>query len=357
MQHIQTISTTLSLLSLVDYKNMIIKNSLYIAAGLSSLYLTLSYFNYSYKNKTKTDLYNKVKLIVQSEINKRNKKIIEDESKSKINIILKNAANQRSNINTDKNIFINQSNKQLNIEEVNQLNNNINNNNNNKLHNEKELNKDLDLKNKENLEFYYYVYYKCIKTIFKEEYKRFNNIHYNMFKKNETYEKLYNYINNFLNEIRPKEMHVLKLVYLELNTLEHIDFNILINDLDTKKISNIYYKDLDIELPKDLVPEKINEILTKLFEQTKVYFEKMNCIYNKNCIKFNDANSFKSFNIDNSCNNSNYNTEKLLLISEILAYDYIYHIYGYTEDQIRLSVILNDLDFNIISKENISVNN
>ena len=179
-----------------------------------------------------------------------------------------------------------------------------------------------------------------------------------MFKKNESYDKLYNYINNFLNEMKSKEMYILKNVFLELNTTESIDSDININDIDTKHISEIYYKEIDAEIPQELGADKVNEILIKLFDQTKIYFEKLNFLVNKKNIKFNDCNK-EGFN-KNSDEVINVGFEKLFLISEILAYDYIYHVYGFTQDQIRMGIIINDIDYKVVMKgdnNNSNINN
>ena len=100
------------------------------------------------------------------------------------------------------------------------------------------------------------------------------------------------------------------------------------NEVDD--ISHKYYTDSSIDVPCELNLELTNEILISLFDRTKENIKKFITLY--------------SLSEDHDI------PEKFFIISEYLAYDVIFEKYGYSEDQIRKSIVNHELTYKIIKK-------
>lgn len=164
-----------------------------------------------------------------------------------------------------------------------------------------------------NVEFCYYLYYKCLKTILSKEFKAFDLKRREYFNKEKT-EQYCSHVVNFYRSIKPTEQLIIKQIMLELALNENFDSQVKVNDFDFNSINRRYYDQLEIELPGDLTSNRLSEVLNLLYEKTKYYIGKIR-----------EFNGIKKDALD----------DKTQILAEHMAFDYVFKRYSYDREVIQ----------------------
>ena len=314
MEYLENIKSKVTQIDVKPYKNWIWDNILYISASVSTLYLLkVSYSSYtSFANKNK--LIKDIKQIVQSEYNKKAQR---EKDKEKEDFAIHKQVDvypSKNNIDLVNNMIISNKNKE------------------NKSEKQSNFEKNNKIKNKDEAEFCYSVYYKCLRTIYSKKFKEFSNQRRKIGLTN--IDKYFTYCSEFLESMKIIEDFVITRVFIELAIfgLDKIDEEgTIINDNHLNDISHKYYIETQIDIPNELNLELTNEILICLFDKTKENVKKFITLY--------------------SLSQDHEIPEKFFLIAEYLAYDAVFEKYGYSEDQIRKSIVNHELTYKIIKKK------
>lgn len=326
---------------LVTSKSWLTMNIAYIATAISGIYIMKSFMDFYWSYSKTTSLNKKIYDIIKIELIKRKQNDLFNHKLSYNFINDQRESNTNSNNNQEKihNVgiqayFMNRFNNNNNNNTSNISNNNTNNelksNNSSNTQENKQQKKFNSLNKKNDLEFYYYVYLKCLKSIYEQDINCFETQRRKLFKENNIL-KYVIYVEKFYSNFKFKEDYLLKRIYKELAFSESLEFDIKFTDINTNSINSKYYEDLELEVPKDLDLEKMNEIIVALFDQTK-----------ENLVKLQNALNLNESTL----------SENEYLIAEHLAFDYAYFKYNLTETQIRKALINLNLKFEIFKGSN-----
>mmetsp|Transcript_23708 Transcript_23708/g.24680 ORF Transcript_23708/g.24680 Transcript_23708/m.24680 type:complete len:336 (+) Transcript_23708:29-1036(+) len=331
-----------SLVSNIDnYKSWVFTNVAYIATAVSGTYILKSVYD-GYSSYSKENALNKrIAGIIKIELAKRK----EQEKSKRTN----KHNNNSSNINNDsltRSIYLSEDQNQSQSNgfrmahegiqtffasrNINAQSIDLQSNHSDNQEGENDIKeKEKKAKKKEDLEFYYYTYYKCLKTIYENDFAFFERERRQIYKENNIL-KYISFVEKFQNRMKYIEDYLLKQVFLQLGLSESLETEIKITEMNFNSINYRYYEDLELEIPEKLDLEKINEIVVCLFDQTKEHLNK----------------------VQNVMNLSQSNTaETDYLLAENMAFDYIYHKHGFTENQIRKAVVNYNLTFEIVGSD------
>jgi hypothetical protein len=295
--------------TLTSYKNIFSNNLAYAATIISGGYLIKSLFSAINNNRKNKNLDSKIKEIIELEKAKRKEdekynKYIKIEEDNSVESQLENTFNNKSNFT-----ILNINNSDIDETKFGNINNQ-----------DKKLRK--KLKRKE-LEFFYMIYLKCLKSIYAYEFLEFEISRRKIFKEGNIL-KYVTYVEKFNNSIKEKEAYILNTLEREMKIDDKLEKEINFNEINTNKIIKKYYEDLDIEIPEELNNEKMNQILQMLFSKTK-----------ENIKLIEDLLNLREVNDDE------------YLIAENMAFDYVYSLYGFEEVQIRKALVKYNLNFEI----------
>lgn len=312
MQYVNTVTDSISKLTFTDYKAWASKNVAYIAAVASGFYILKSGFDYLSEKKKEKSLQHRIAEIVKVEVDKLKK--IELEAEKQKN----NGQNVNPNENLVRTLF------EPNIPRIT----NDKMNNSNPISSDRD--KDKSKKRTEKIEFYYYVYFTCLHTIYRAEFEELV-IKRRNFLSVKNFDAYYNYTANFLKDMKPKEQYLLRQVYLELGLGSDLDDHFTSKEVSSSRINGRYYENLAIDLPKELTFELTNEVLTLLFDNTK------------DCLK-------KILTILKIVDDEEEIPEKVYVIAEWMAFDNIFFKYNFNENEVRKAIQHHGLTYEIVSK-------
>lgn len=166
---------------------------------------------------------------------------------------------------------------------------------------------------KNDVEFCYYLYFKCLKTILSNEFQSFEKKRREYFNKEKT-DQYCSHVVNFYQSIKPIEQLIIKQIMLELGLNENFDSQVKVNEFDFNSINRKYYDQLDIDIPTELTSNKLSEVLNLLYEKTKFYIGKIR-----------EFNGIKKETLD----------DKTQILAEHMAFDYVYKKYSYSREVIQ----------------------
>ena len=172
-------------------------------------------------------------------------------------------------------------------------------------------------KKKDDAEFFYFCFYKCLRTLFEKEFVKFEKERRELYKGNIL--KYISFCESFMGRMRLIEEDLFKIISNELKTDDDV------KEIDCALISQRYYEDLDIEVNIEL--EKLNEIVVCLFDQAKENINKLMSVLGL---------------VDKNVSDQEY------LIAEMLAFDCIYEKYGLNETQVRKACATYNVTFEIV---------
>lgn len=301
--------------TLVSYKNSVSNNLAYVATAISGGYLIKTLFSAFTTNLKNKSLDKKIKEIIELEEAKRKEeekfnRYIRIEENNSCESQVENTLNNKTNFT---------------IVEVD----NSNEFDDTKLGSKRnQTNKASKKLKRRELEFFYLVYLKCLKTIYSKEISDFENSRRSIFKEGNLF-KYINFVEKWNSSFKEKENYLFKVIEKELKMDENTEREIKIQEINVKNVNKKYYEDLEIDLPNELNNEKMNEILLILFTKTKEYMKQIEKFLNLRDV-----------------NDDEY------LIAENMAFDYVYSTTGYEENQIRKAIVAYNLNFEV--QKNIS---
>lgn len=291
--------------SLNFYKNWAVNNISLIATVASSAYIFKSIYDLYSNYKSNNLLYNKIVSIVRSEL--KNRKNIESK-------IRKKPAPSKLSTEGIHAYFIPRPQLEKHERNIKNMKNiEIISNKSGDSNNEVLVNDD-----KKDIEFFLYIYYKVLRTIYCDEFKSFASKRRIIAKEN----NILKYINsndNFNNSMIHNEEEVSKIVFNELGITD----DKMNEEINFTHISDMYYGNLEREVTK-LNLEKANEIISSLFEQTKENISKLVNIMGNETL-----------------------SEAEYLIAEQLSFDNIYNKYGIDEEELRKYIVENNIEFEL----------
>lgn len=293
--------------SLNLYKNWTVNNISLIATIASSAYIFKSIYDLYSNYKSNNQLYNKIISLVRAEL--KNRKNVESKIRKKP-VVSKlttegihayfiprpQLEKHERNIKNMKNIEI--------------ISNKSGESNNEVMINENDEKKDM--------EFFIYIYYKVLRTIYSEDYKNFAVKRRIIAKEN----NILKYINNhdsFNNMMIHNEEIVSQIVFAELGMHDER----MNEEINFTHISDMYYGNLEKEVNK-LNLERVNEVISSLFDQTKENINKLINILGSETL-----------------------SEGEYLIAEQLSFDNIYNKFNIDEEELRKYIIENNIEFEL----------
>lgn len=305
-------------------RDIVVGNVLYAATAISGLYLFKSGVEAFKEQSNEKKLKKKIKDIVFLEKEKyKVTKNLRNKNRMKETIDDTQINNMSNNLNEES----------FNIESLVKTQSNYNNKNN--LNNDSleissliKTKKEIKKEFKKDLEFYYFVYIKCFKTLYNEEIEAYEKQKQLIYKE-KNYFKYINYVEQWNKKIKSVEDFILREVFSYMGIPSELENAFAINEINTKSISKMYYEDLDIKVSKDLMDlEKLNEVVMFLFNKTKYFVSQLEEFWKTN--KLGDEE---------------------YVVAESLAFNCAYDKFGYRENEIRKAIVDNDLNFLITKSE------
>jgi hypothetical protein len=167
-------------------------------------------------------------------------------------------------------------------------------------------------------EICYLLYLNILHTVYRKHISSFNKRRLALFKSDDM-KSYIACIEDYLEKSKLIEQNILQIIFEELK-IEKEGSDFTYEKINISELKRKHYNDTSIDLPKNVDKNKIREVVIVLFDKTKIYLAELRKHYHKKD-----------------------NHDKLQLIAEYMAFDYIYQEHDIDRDVIEKAMSFYDL--------------